>query len=210
MQIISGEFGGRSLKTTLGANYRPVTGRVRSGIFSSLSSKINFANLSVLDLYAGTGSLGFEAISRGAKTATFVDNNPKHIEWIKESAKNLNIVDRIDVIVADVFSLSNLYNRTENNKTFHLEDGFDLIFADPPYNCHPGQTLLKFLIDSNLAKIGSRVILTAEKNTDVECRLVSNSNFSLKVDNTKHYSRTNVSFLTVKHHQEEEEKIEHK
>ena len=84
MRIIAGALGGRNLKTVEGPGYRPATAKVREAIFSMLSSRgVVWSGLRVLDLFAGSGGIGIEALSRGAGFAVFVEQNPKAAEIIR-------------------------------------------------------------------------------------------------------------------------------
>lgn len=126
MRITGGEFGGRNLEVPKSDLIRPTQDRVREALFSILQSELPGAKF--LDLFAGSGAVGLEAISRGAKSATFVEANKKHAEILK---KNLGVLSRGSssagssrVIVKDVYSYI---------ATFSEVEGFDIAFADPPY-----------------------------------------------------------------------------
>ena len=92
MRLISGKYGGRTLRTTVGEGYRPATARLREALFSMLEARgLVWDNLFALDLFAGSGSLGFEALSRGALSTLFVETNPKAAELIQKNAQLLEI-----------------------------------------------------------------------------------------------------------------------
>jgi len=118
MRVIAGSAGGIVLKTG-GTDLRPTTDRVREAIFSSLGDRVPGSR--VLDLFAGTGSFGIEALSRGADSATFVERERKSVEAIRGNLSRAGLV--ADVIEADVFDF---IRRTTVR-------AYDLIFADPPY-----------------------------------------------------------------------------
>jgi 16S rRNA (guanine966-N2)-methyltransferase len=118
MRIIGGKFGSRKIITSAGLAYRPTKSRVRKSVFDSLSKhKYDY----VLDLFSGSGILGFEAASRGGKNITFVENNHKIMNQIKKNALLFEGPD-YNFIFDNVFS----YIKSTKSK-------FDLIFADPPY-----------------------------------------------------------------------------
>ena len=121
MRIIAGALRGRKLQAPPGFETRPTADRVRETLFSMLASRIgSFEQIRVADLYAGTGALGFEAISRGAAHATFVESDSRAAAAIRANADRLGIADRIRLIAGSAVALPR-------------SEPFDLIFADPPY-----------------------------------------------------------------------------
>ncbi len=122
VRIISGKYKGRLLKLPRGEHIRPTADRVKETIFNILSSRVKFENLVVLDLFAGTGALGFEAISRGAEKVYFVDNHHRAVEIIRMNAQNLGCADDVILVKDDALNFID-----------YADVEFDLIFADPPY-----------------------------------------------------------------------------
>lgn len=121
MRIIAGEWRGRKLIAPEGRQTRPTADRTRETLFSMLASRLgSFEGLKVADLYAGSGALGFEALSRGAENATFVETDRAAFKAIEANAKSLGAVDRIAV-------------RAMSAVTLPVGQQFDLVFADPPY-----------------------------------------------------------------------------
>lgn len=118
MRIIAGEAGGLSL-TPPPVGVRPTMDRVRAAIFSSLGDAVPGAR--VLDLFAGSGGMGIEALSRGAESAVFVDLNPKSVACVKDNLRRSKLQGSVQTM--DALKFLELYG-TGN---------FDLIFADPPY-----------------------------------------------------------------------------
>ncbi len=135
MRIIAGEFRGRALasvgKGDAGAHLRPTTDRVRESLFNVLSHQIDFEGLRVLDLFAGTGALGLEALSRGADHVTFVDDGRVAQGLIRKNIDLTRSADRTDLIRRDATRLG------ENPSA-----PYDLIFLDPPYGKSLGQKAL--------------------------------------------------------------------
>lgn len=135
-----------------GVTTRPTSDRVKEALFSILSSRIDFAEISVLDVCAGTGSLGIEALSRGAGSCCFIESNPS-VKVILE--KNINVIcsqDRTVILTMDaVKALHVLASRGRS---------FDLVFFDPPYDSKLYPHVLETLNSSGLLKSGS--ILIAE------------------------------------------------
>ncbi len=135
MRIIAGAFRGRALtpvgKGDAGAHLRPTTDRVRESLFNVLSHKIDFDGLRVLDLFAGTGALGLEALSRGAVHATFVDDGRVAQGLIRKNIALTHSADRTELIRRDAARLG-----------ANTGAGFDLVFLDPPYGKSLGQKAL--------------------------------------------------------------------
>jgi 16S rRNA (guanine966-N2)-methyltransferase len=121
IRIIAGEFKGRRLKTPTGGSVRPTGDRVREAWFSILQGSIEGAR--VLDLFAGSGALGFEALSRGAVSVDFVEKHTASLATIQDNAASLNVADQVTIHRTDAMRF-----------TERLQAGaFDVAFADPPY-----------------------------------------------------------------------------
>ncbi len=120
MRVITGEAKGRPLETLEGADTRPTVARVKEGIFSAIAFEIEGRR--VLDLFAGSGQMGIEALSRGARSCLFVDRNQKAAAVIGRNLAATKLANRATVICGD--ALSTLARQT---------DPFDLVFLDPPY-----------------------------------------------------------------------------
>lgn len=121
MRVITGTARGRRLKAPENNSIRPTSDMVKESIFDIIQFSVQDAN--VLDLFAGTGQLGIEALSRGAKFSTFVDNSNAAIKIVKENIENCLFLEKSKVVFS---SAPNFINST-NEK-------FDIIFLDPPYN----------------------------------------------------------------------------
>ena len=120
MRVITGTARGRRLKELTGLETRPTTDRVKEGMFSALQFDIEGRR--VLDLFAGTGQLGIEALSRGAASATFVDRRDDAIRLIRDNLKATELTDRARVIAGDSMEYLD-----------KIREKFDIIFLDPPY-----------------------------------------------------------------------------
>lgn len=124
MRIIGGIARGRRLDCPLGPT-RPTSDRVKESLFSIIEARMSFDGINVLDLFAGSGALGFEALSRGSKTAIFVDNSIECVRTIKQNAELLGFDAQVNIMQLDVnLALCKLQNEKKQ---------FGLIFADPPY-----------------------------------------------------------------------------
>lgn len=123
MRIIAGTLRRRQLKAPKGQITRPTTDRVKESLFNMLTSRFDFEQSDVLDLFAGTGSLGFEAISRGATSVTFVEQNAKVMKCCRGNARQLEVEDTCVFFQTDAVSFLRSYKGPP----------FDVVFADPPY-----------------------------------------------------------------------------
>ena len=121
MRIIAGSLRGRRLNPPANLPVRPTTDMARESLFNILNNYVDYEECTVMDLFAGTGAVSLEFVSRGVKNVTSIDINNACTEYIKTAARQMN-VDNIHVVRADVFDLlKRAYKK------------FDIIFADPPY-----------------------------------------------------------------------------
>ena len=120
MRVITGSARGRNLTAPDGLDTRPTSDMTKGAVFSILQMMIE--NSEFLDLFAGSGQMGIEALSRGARSATFIDSDRKAIESIKTNLKNCGFMEKSKVAMMDSIS----YIQNCSNK-------FDVIFLDPPY-----------------------------------------------------------------------------
>jgi 16S rRNA (guanine(966)-N(2))-methyltransferase RsmD len=130
LRIITGKYKGRRLVAAPDKSIRPAMDLVKGSIFNSLQSRVPLGETRVLDLFAGTGSLGFEALSRGAAAVTFVDDQHTALDVIEENARLLDCLDQCTLVCDDALAFA----KREKGE-------FDLVFADPPY-AYPETPLL--------------------------------------------------------------------
>ena len=125
MRVIAGMYGGRAIRTVEGPGYRPATAKVRQAVFSMLEARgVDWSAARVLDLFAGSGSLGIEALSRGAQLAWFVEKNPRAADCLRGSLRDLHVPEDCSrVFQADLLKLL----------ARPAKDAFDVVFIDPPY-----------------------------------------------------------------------------
>lgn len=123
MRIIAGRFRGHTLTSPDGHKTRPSTARTRESLFSLVDARIYLEGAEVLDLFAGTGALGLEAISRGAALVTFVEQNREVLNYARENAERLGVADQCIFLPGDAVEYLRRYNGPP----------LDLILADPPY-----------------------------------------------------------------------------
>ena len=120
LRLVGGELRSRRIRAPRGAAVRPTPGRVKEALFSMLGDRVVDAH--VLDLYAGTGAVGFEALSRGAADAVFVERHAPTAAAIRAAARALGVEDRVRVV------------RSEVERTARFLGGrYDFVYADPPY-----------------------------------------------------------------------------
>lgn len=141
MRIIAGEFGGRTLQAPSSRLVRPTAGRVREAWFDILHSELNGAT--VLDLFAGSGALGLEALSRGARCAEFVETDARSLEALKQNIASLGVAGRTAVHRKD--SLRFVAGLGQH--------AFDVVFADPPYDTDHAARLVEMFRERRFARI---------------------------------------------------------
>lgn len=159
MRIIGGTYGGRSIRTVEGPGYRPATGKVRGAVFSMLEARgLDWDGLNVLDLFAGSGSLALEALSRGAAYAALVEKNGKAAACIEDNLKALGLPrSRARVHRADLFRLlAGAPDRT-----------YGLVFIDPPYGKGLLVPALELALDRGWVAPGAFVLAEVEAGLDI-------------------------------------------
>lgn len=168
LKILAGKFKGKKLLTP--KNIRPVTSNVRDAIFNIARLQIEDANF--LDLFSGSGAIGLEAISRGARFATFVDKSPISTKYIRKNIKNLNLENSTKVMSLDV-----------NIALKKLNAVFDIVSIDPPfiiYEKNPNyiNKTLSYLKTQNLLAANSSVFLEeptySKRDTNVDGLFLKN------------------------------------
>ena len=128
MRIIAGEFGGRRITPPEGRRTRPMLGRVREALFSTLGDLMEEA--CVLDLFAGSGSLGLEALSRGARSVRFVERDRGALRVLRRNVRSLDVDERTEVVQGDAFDRDVWHPKVAPAER---EPWAGLIFLDPPY-----------------------------------------------------------------------------
>jgi 16S rRNA (guanine966-N2)-methyltransferase len=123
MRIIAGTLRRRLLRAPKGNLTRPTTDRAREAIFNLISSRLDLTDACVLDLFAGTGALGLEALSRGAETVTFIERQPEVLRYARQNAADLDVASASRFVRADAVAFLKGYTGPP----------FDLALADPPY-----------------------------------------------------------------------------
>lgn len=162
MRIITGKYKGRKLKAPKGLTTRPTSDKMKESIFNIISP-ISY-NSEVLDLFAGSGAVAFEFISRGSTSAYLVDRSEYAIQAIKYNIEHIHFDEDIKVLKSDAQKA--LYIFKESNLSF------DYIFLDPPYaEKNYLQKIFDIIVENNLIKIGGTVII--ESDEDLKLKIYS-------------------------------------
>lgn len=176
MRIIAGKDSGRKIDFPMKEGTRPTIDRIKESLFNIIQYKIR--DCVCLDLFAGSGSIGFEFISRGASLVYFCDRDRENVKYLKKNINNFSYQDKANVSNMDFkkFLLSGL-----------IKEKLDLVYIDPPYNDNMEYEALEILHEQNLLSLDSLVIIESEgalKSTD----------FYEMVDSRK-YGKVYLSFL---------------
>ena len=163
IRITGGENRSRLLETPNTTLTKPTMDKVRAAVFNALGDSVK--NSRVLDLFAGSGSYGFEALSRGAKFATFVDSSFEAIKAIKKNAANLDR-ENVEILNKDVLAF------LEQNS-----QEFDIIFADPPYKLDVYESIVKTLIERNILAGGGIIVFESERELNIDESLFKSVRF---------------------------------
>jgi 16S rRNA (guanine966-N2)-methyltransferase len=173
LRIIAGKHKGRRIHPPHGLISRPTTDKAREAVFSSIQNIIAASH--VLDLYAGSGAMGIEAISRGADSATFVDLSPHAVKAIKDNISSLNIQHKTEVLQLDCTRLPSKALKK-----------YDIVFMDPPYGKNLVPRTIDALTDGGFLAQGALIIAEHEGDLDTE---------GLEVVKQKRYGKSYFTFI---------------
>ncbi len=168
LRIIAGEFKGRRLKAPAGRTVRPTGDRVKEAWFSILQQSIPDAR--VLDLFAGSGALGFEALSRGAVSVDFVEHSKASLAAIRDNATTLNVGDRVTIHRSDALRFAERLQPAQ----------YDVAFADPPYASDEAERLVTLFRATPFARAFS---------------IEHSADRALPGDDTRRYGDTAITFV---------------
>ena len=152
MRVIAGSAKRIQLKTLEGLDTRPTTDRIKETLFNML--QYDLYDTLFLDLFSGSGAIGIEALSRGAREVTFVEQNPKAIQCIQENLRATKLESNAKLLQGDVFFGLHKLNQV-----------YDYIFMDPPYNQLLEKQVLEYLIASSIISEDTLIIIEASKDT---------------------------------------------
>lgn len=195
MRVIAGELKGRRLRVPkTRAAVRPTTDRVREALFSRLENMISLEGTFVLDLFAGSGSLGMEAISRGARFVIFVEEDKTLSENITRNLVEFGVSDRAQVLSAKV---EKILPRLKEFMTLVMDGKqFDIVFLDPPYAVHPGTPLGGQLAEYDLIKQGTMFVTESDRNISTNlAEITTPTGLVLERLHEKDYGATRLSFF---------------
>lgn len=199
MRLIAGKYGRRALIKESRLDCRPTTEKVRGAIFSTLASCRELEGTRVLDLYAGTGALGFEALSRGAEKVVFVEQHKKRVRLIRENAKLLEVDSQIHCEERSAFAFLSDFAANKLKIVIDAETlrGFDLVFADPPYDEHPGNELIWLIMSSGLLLRAAIVVIEGPVALDLHSEIASDG-LSLNCFKRRNYGDTALWYYKLK------------
>lgn len=175
MRIIGGEYRGRVFSAGKKFKARPTTDVAKEGLFNILENRYEFSNKNVLDLFSGSGSIGYEFLSRGCAKATLIENNFIHYKFIQEVVETLKI-QNVSVFKADVFKYLKKAPET-----------FNIIFADPPFDLPQFAEVPDAVLGTDILAPEGLFILEHPK----EFEFVSHPNFK----EIRNYGKVNFSFF---------------
>ena len=158
MRIIAGELGGRIIKVPKSKLVRPTTDKNKEAIFNYLSNKIDFNELKVCDMYAGTGSLGLESLSRGAPEVHFVEQNYTVYNNLLSNIDTLSVSESSKVFKMSCLKFSNMNDH----------DQYDLILADPPFFKDDIYKVVSNLLNNNYLSVGGILLIERSIQTKKE------------------------------------------
>ena len=157
MRVVAGEYGGRRLKAVPGMKTRPMTDKVKEAMFNIIGPYLEGGQ--VLDLFAGSGGLSIEAVSRGADHATLVDRQYQAIKTIHENLSVTKEEDKFTVLKGDAYKML--------NKLAKQEQGFDYVFLDPPYKKQQILELMEQLKKLGLLNTDALIICETDQVADL-------------------------------------------
>jgi len=148
MRIIGGSLKGKSVNPPLGYKARPTTDFAKEGLFNILANEIDIENISLLDLFSGTGSISYEFASRGCRDIVAVEMNPANTSFIKKTAASFKLSGTIQVVHHNVFDFLGICTKR-----------FNIIFADPPYSIEGLDTIPDKVFDKDILTPDGYLIL---------------------------------------------------
>jgi len=186
MRIISGKFRGLKLQPPVDFSIRPSSDRLKESLFSIIESNkynIKIKNSKVIDICSGTGALGIEALSRGAKSIYFIDKDPKAINVLQKNISKLKIDNKdktyIKIIKEDVLKALQ-----------DIKIVFDVVLIDPPYNSKIIEECLVILKENNLIDLNSYIFAESGKNENINF-------YGFDILDTKIYGKSKLTILKL-------------
>ena len=178
MRVIAGKHKGRHLRTVDDLSVRPATSRVKGSIFNILQNRVDWPDVNVLDLFAGSGSLGIEALSRGARRAVFVEDSKRALTFLKQNIDMIQSGPEVEIVAADVFDFLARPRAT-----------FDVVFADPQYEFEALHRLPTLIFQSGVISPGGYLVIEHPQQLEFIPSLLWEPTV------TRKYGRTVVTFF---------------
>jgi 16S rRNA (guanine966-N2)-methyltransferase len=176
MRIIAGDWRGRPIEAPPGQSTRPSADRLRETLFNMLASRLGtLEDLRVVDLFAGSGALGLEALSRGAAHATFVEADSRAADVIARNAAQLGASDRVQIVRGSALALPR-------------STPFDLVFADPPYGQGAGTAVVEAVARAEWLSPAGWMAIETSRSDDIEPG-------ELKIEATRIAGRGRITIL---------------
>ena len=182
MRITAGCFKNKQVKTIDSDLIRPTLSKIRESLFNVLQNEINGA--SFLDLFAGSGIVGIEAASRGAKDVVFIEKNQKHYKLLKENLKGIDFDNK--TFLGDTTAVIEKFD----------ENRFDIIFSDPPYKTDLNNKILEIISRKKLLKDNGTLVLECNKDEDFSAQI---EKCGFEAFKEKTYGDTKVIYLLLRH-----------
>lgn len=183
MRVIAGSARRRNLVCPSGNHTRPTTDRIKETLFNMLQTQI--PQVRFLDLFSGSGGIGIEALSRGAKECVFVENEREAISCIKTNIKNTDFTDCSQVMTMDVMQALRRLDQ--------VGQAFQVIFMDPPYGKGWEEKVIPCLLSSSLVEEDTLIIV----ETGIDVDITYMAQFSCKIEKVKDYKTNRHVFLRV-------------
>lgn len=182
MRVISGSARGTTLHSIDDINTRPTLDRVKESLFNIIQNQVEDAV--VLDLFAGSGAIGIEFLSRGAEKVYFCDKSPKAVDMIKKNLDKTKLKDKATILNNDYIDC---IDKIKNIK-------FDIIFLDPPYKENFSKQAIKKISESKLLKNEGIIIVETDK-PERDIKEIENINIDYKIYDLRKYGRASLIFL---------------
>jgi len=179
MRIITGSAKGTKLKAPKGYSIRPTSDRVKESVFNIIGQFVE--GVVVLDLFAGTGNLGLEALSRGAARAIFVDRSLEAISLIKRNAEQTRLADRVEIVRDDVLRTVSRFAAEKRQ--------FGLIFCDPPYNSGQAGLIVTQVHEAGILSPNGLLVLEYSRH-----EVLPSGFWAIR---TERYGETMISFFSA-------------
>ena len=183
MRIISGKARGTKLYTLEGNNTRPTLDRIKEALFNIIQNEI--PNCVFLDLFSGSGAIGLEAVSRGAKKAILGENSKQAIKIIEKNIEKTHLREQIELLPYDYKIILEK----------HIKDPLDIVYIDPPYRTNYAYKAIKMILDKELLNEQGIIIIETE-NTEEILNLLKE--IEIQIKDIREYGRVKLIFLGKK------------